>query len=186
MYSLTIHMIFNYYITRDNWIFCLIEMLLEIYSIHSVIHSRAFVSPLINDRNSAGQSMNEKHQSRRFRLNCEIIWASVGDSPGAIAPRKTFIHETRYSKGILWSVSIKAKPGEGLMKTKDGGERTVVRAISASSPRGISGRVGCLFAGSFLDRGISPRSWKTAKNSSRRLIVVVFFPVRRKLVLEEE
>lgn len=42
--------------------------------------------------------MNGEHQSRRFRLNREIIRASAGDSPGAIAPRETFIHETRFER----------------------------------------------------------------------------------------
>lgn len=91
----------------------------------------------------------------------------------------------RGSKGrrIPWSVGYQGETGKGLMKTKAG---TKVRrrvyastSVSTSSPREISDRAGCLFAGSFSDREISPWSWETVKNSSRRLIVVVFFPARR-------
>jgi len=63
---------------------------------------------------------------------------------------------------------------------EDGSERTVARAFPLRRLAESAAGLGCLFAGSFLDRGISSRSSReTAKNSSRRLIVVVFFPGRR-------
>lgn len=127
----------------------------------------------------ASQMMNGEHQSHRFHLNREIIRASARDSPGAI----TKLSSTRRgSKGrrIPWSVGYQGETG--LMKTKVGTEGRqkayASTSISASSPREINDRAGCLFAGSFPVCEISSWSWETVKNSSRRLIVVVFFSSR--------
>jgi len=141
--------------------------------------------------------MNGEHQSRRFRLNREIIRTSARNSPGAIAPLAKLSSARRAARkadvslGLLWYRTRETE--RGLMKPKvetegrlrEGGwKRMVARAFPLRRLAESAAGLGCLFAGSFLDRGISSRSSRerereTAKNSSRRLIVVVFFPGRR-------
>jgi len=69
----------------------------------------------------ASQMMNGEHQSRRFRLNREIIRASARDSPGAIAPRETFTHETRFERQTNPLICrVSRRDGERLDENKGG------------------------------------------------------------------
>lgn len=97
----------------------------------------------------------------------------------------------RGSKGrrIPRSVEYQGETRGGLMKTKVETEERqgtyVSTGVSASSPRGISGWVGCLFAGSFSDGRIFLRS-----RERRRKIWVeglsLSFPSRPPRIVEKE
>lgn len=97
----------------------------------------------------------------------------------------------RGSKGrrIPWSVGYQGETGKGLMKTKVGTkgrwEAYASTSISASSPRGISDRARCLFAGSFPRSRNFPLIVRDGEKLESKAYRCRFLP-RPPLIIQEE